>query len=288
MRTSTLLLPLLLSAAPLSAQTRVDHSSTMFSDGVHPTFAVAFIGTDARTVTAFWKEELKAISVKVTDKKELTGIAARIPAISPDTLRIQVKAEQPKGLAQVTLHVAIRSTSGFVGPDSPERELTAASAYVQQRAVMLKRQLARTDLDNGRRQLTRLRDELGMLQREKQRTEDNIERTRRKDAEALADAQAAEAEVPISAGKLEQLKADVKANPGEWTEKELRSAERDHTKLQERVRRSGDASVAAKKKVTDLEWEVKKNIKDQEAKQVAITKQEELVKQLEGNLANVQ
>lgn len=287
MRTSTLLLPLLLLATPLRAQTQADISSTMFSDGVHPTLAVAFIGTDARTVNAFWKEELKGISIKVTDKKELVGVAARIPAISPDTLRIQVKADQPKGLNQVTVHVAIRSASGFIGPDSPERELTAARAYVEQRSVVLKRQLAQADLENGRKQLGRLQDELNMLQREKTRTEENITKTQRKETEAQAEVQSGEAELPISAGKVDVLREQAKQAPSDESDKQLRSAEREHAKLQDRVRRAGDAAVAAKKKAADLEWEVKKNGKDQEAKQVAIGKQEELVKELERNLANV-
>lgn len=271
----------------LSAQTQADVSSFMFSDGVHPTLSVGFVNTDARTVTDFWKSELKGISLKVTDKKEVLGIAARIPTISGDTLRVYLKADQPKNVAMVTVHLAFLTTSGFVGPDSPEREITAAKAYVEQRSVMLKRQIANTTLENGRKQLSALQSDLNGLQRERTRMEENIARTKQKDAEALAEQQRGEAELPILAAKVDHLRNQLQQVPSEESEKQLRSAEREHAKLQDRIRRNGDTSVSAKKKIADLEWEVKKNIKDQEAKQTAITKQEELVKEFERALSAV-
>lgn len=289
MRTATFL-PILLWTWTLGtarAQTRADVSSTMFSDGVHPTFAVGLMGTDTRTVYAYWKEVLKGVSIKVTDKKEVIGATARIPTISPDTVRIYVKAEQPKGSALLMAHVSIKTTSGFIGPDSPERELIAARAYVEQNSVVLKRRIAQTILDQGRKKLSTLGTELSQLQREKTRLEENIDRTKRKDAEALTEQERGEAELPILVGKLDLLREQARTAPSEQTEKELRSAEREQTKLQDRIRRAGNSSVAAKKKVTDLEWEVKKNLKDQEAKQVEVGKQEELVKELERNVAAV-
>jgi hypothetical protein len=283
----SVLLPFIAVSLRLAAQTTADISSFMFSTGVHPTFAVAFDDTDAGTVNAFWKSELKGVSVKVADKKELIAIAARIPSISPDTIRLLVKADQPKGLRMVTAHVAVLTTSGFVGPDSPELELTAARAYVEQRSVVLKRQLAQSALEKGQKDLSRLQNDLDLLQREKTRSQEGITKNQRKDQEAQAEKAKAEEELVQLTSDVEAARQQVSATPTEEGEKQLKDKERQHAKAQERIRRAGDASVNAQKKVKDLEWSITRNVQDQAAKQQAIEKQEAVVEDLRQKLAAI-
>lgn len=287
MRPFHLLLPFLIAAPAVAQPVTVDMGSCQFSNGVHPTFDVRFEGTDARTVEAFWKTELKAISTAVTNKKELIGVAARIPAVSPDTLRLLVKAEQPKGTTTVTAHVAILTTNGFVGPDAPERELTASQAYVQQRSVALQRQLAQAALEKGERDLGRLKGELDMLVREKARAENTIAKTKEKDEQAAKDKEATDQELAKLGPELEAMQQEQAATPTEEGAKELKGRQKDQVKLQDRSRRLAESSVSAKKKVTDLEWRIKKNLEDQALKQQAVEKQQGVVEELRNKLASI-
>ena len=123
----------LLASATVHAQSAPGLSAYQFSDGVHPTFDATFEDARERDVASFWRNELKSISVKVTNKKELIGAAARIPAASPDTMRILIAVDRPKGGLYTTAHIAFLSTAGYVGPDTPERELNGCTQWVQQR-----------------------------------------------------------------------------------------------------------------------------------------------------------
>lgn len=288
MRSLPLLLLLsLLTVRSMGQAVTVDLGSHMFSNGVHPTFDVRFEGTDARAVEAFWKSELKAISLDVTNKKELTGVTARIPSVSPDTLRILIKAEQSKNSTTVTAHVAVLTTNGFVGPDSPERERTACQTYVQQRSVVLQRQVAQAALEKGERDLTRLRNDLDMLVREKARAENTIARTQEKDAQAVKDKEAADQELARLGPEVEALEKEQAATPTEEGAKELKDKRKDLERLRDKGRRFADTSVGAKKKVTDLEWSIQKNLEDQAAKQKAIEKQEGVVEELRNKLNGI-
>lgn len=287
MRT-TILAYALAAFLPLAAQpVTVELGSSMFSTGVHPTFDVRFEGTDVRSVEAFWKAELKAISMDVTNKKELMGISARIPAVSPDTLRILIRAEQPKGYAWTTAHIAVQTTNGFVGPDAPERERMACEAYVQQRAVTFQRQLAQAALEKGERDLLRLKSDLDMLVREKARAEGAIAKNQQKDADAVKEKEATDQELGRLMPEVEALEREQAATPTAEGAKELKDKQKDRTKLQDRSRRLADTSVSAQKKVKELEWEIKKNLDDQAAKQKAIEKQDTVVAGLREKLSSI-
>ncbi len=149
-RISTLLSALILATGLLAQQTAVEVSSFAFSDGVHPTFSFLFEGTDVKYVESFWRDELKKISTSVSSKKEVIGAGALLPQVSPDTVRILVKAEQRKNSPLITAHVAILTTAGYVGPTTNERAYEAARAFVQQHSTALRRQLAQQELTHGR------------------------------------------------------------------------------------------------------------------------------------------
>lgn len=281
------LLPFLLPLASL-AQVQPTLGGFMFSNGVHPTLDVTYENTDTRTVENFWKSDIKGISTSITNKKELIGVAARIPAVSPDTLRIFFKTEQAKGSTSVIAHIAFLSTSGFVGPDAPERELTACTEYVRQRAVTLKRQIAQGALDKGEHDLAKLQGDLDQLKREKMRTEGTIEKTKQKDEQAVKDKADADAELAKMPAALAPLEKDAADQPSKENTEALKDKQKEQAKLQDKSRRLEETSVNAKKKVTDLEWEIKKNLQDQDAKTAQIQKQQTLVDQLREKLGAIQ
>ena len=159
------------------AQTEVRTSSFAFAAGVQPTFSVQFKSADARTVESWFKDQLKDISADVTSKKDLVAIGTRLPEVSSDTIRVYVKADQPKKSTDVTLHLAFKAGGAFVGPDSEQRQVEGCRAWVYQEAVMLKKMLAQRELDAGTKQQARLEDALVMLVRENERLQKSIEKT---------------------------------------------------------------------------------------------------------------
>lgn len=271
-----LLAGVLAAAANLCAQLPPVAGAAQFSNGVHPTIDAVVQDADLRTVETFWRNELKAVSVKVSNKKELTGEAARIPAATMDTLRILIKVEQHKGAAEVTAHIAFLTATGYVGPDSPQRELDGCMAWVQQRSTSLQRIVAQKNLDGGNRELLRQQRRLEDLKRDKRRAENGILKAAQRSERAAQEQAAAEQE-------LEQL-----ANEGPASTDSTGTADKDRQKLinraNDKVKRSATAIAYATKRTKDLQWEIKKNEEDQAAQEKVVDRQQAEVKSLEEKL----
>jgi hypothetical protein len=269
----------LVCAAPaLRAQTTPTMSAFQFSDGVHPTFDATFPDTDARTVASFWKNELKSISVKVADKKEMIGQAARIPAATSDTLRILIKVEQPKGSTTAIAHIAFLTTAGFVAPDSPKRLLDGCTAWVQQRTVALQRRNTQKVLDDAQRELGRQQGRLNDLKRDRARAENGLVSTAQKSDKATQDKAAAEKQ-------LEELNSD-NSLPADSTAaaKAEKDRGRQRYKLQDRIKLLGHTIDSARKKTDKLNWSIKQNDQDQVAQQQVVDKQQAVVNDLQQKL----
>lgn len=276
------LIPFLLGAVNLHAQSAPGISAYQFSSGVHPTLDATFENASESEVTTFWRNELKSISAKVTNKKELIGATARIPSASADTMRIFIAVEKPKGALYATAHIAFRTTQGFVGPDSPERELNGCTEWVQQRTVTLRRQLAQAGLDRAKRVLENLNRQLDMLKREKQRAENGILKAQERGEQADRDKQELE-------GQLKGLADPAREAGADSTEQAQLEKERlrDQRKMESRVTRAAKTSQAMEKKVQDLQWAIKKNEADQVAKQNEVDRQQQVVNDLQEKLRNI-
>jgi len=284
----TLSITALLAATGLLAQQpQVEVSSFAFSDGVHPTFSFLFEGTDTKYVESFWKDELKKVSVSVSTKKEVIGIAAVVPQVSGDTVRVLMKAEQRKGSPLLTAHVAILSTNGFIGPNSDAKIFEAAKAFVQQRNTQLRRQLAEQELSLGEKGLAKLNGELQDLQREKERAAAGIEKSKQRAAEALIEQEKTKSEAEELGPRIMALQAELTTTPSEGGTKELNGLIKDRNKAQERTRKAQDDERNMTKKADDLTWAIKKNVEDQAKKSEAIAQQETLVKTLREKLSDI-
>ncbi len=289
MRTAlTLLVVASLLTSGAHAQTTVGVSSYTFSNGVHPTFSFFFEGTDVKYVEGYWRDELKRMSHDVLSKKEVIGAGALVPQVSPDTVRVLVKAEQRKGSPMLTAHVAILTRNGWVGPDSDPAVLEGAKRFVQERSTALRRQLAQQELTKAEKALTNLRNDLNGLQREKERAEASIEKSKQKAAEAVQEQTRTQRELEDLAPKVEAQRAENAATPSEATAKELSELLKQQSRLQDRHRKALDEERAMNKKADDLAWEIKKNVEDQARKNEDIARQETLVSSLRSKMEAIQ
>ncbi|HRH70309.1 MAG TPA: hypothetical protein PLB89_12450 [Flavobacteriales bacterium] len=268
-------------------QTQVEVSSFSFSDGVHPTFSFLFEGTDTKYVESFWKDELKNISASVSNKKEVIGAGAVVPQISADTVRVLMKAEQRKGSPLLTAHVAILATGGFIGPSSDARVFDAAKAFVQQRNTQLRRQLAEQELTLGEKGLAKLNAELQVLQRDKERAEAGIEKSKQRAAEAVIEQERAKAEADELGPRISALQSELATTPSDEGTKELNGLIKDRNRAQDRNRKAQDEERNMTKKADDLAWAIKQNVEDQAKKSEAIAEQTTLVKTLREKLADI-
>ncbi len=286
-RLSTFLAALFLATSLSAQQTEVEVSSFAFSDGVHPTFSFLFEGTDVKYVESYWKDELKKISASVSTKKEVIGISALVPQVSGDTVRVFMKAEQLKGSPLLTAHVAILTTTGFVGPNSEAKTFEGAKAFVQQRSTQLRRQLATQELTLGEKGLAELKSELQDLQREKERAEAGIEKSKQRAAEAVTEQEKTKAAAEDLGPRITALQSELATTPSEEGSKELNGLIKDRNKAQDRNRKAQDEERNMTKKADDLAWAIKKNVEDQAKKSAAIAEQETLVKALRQKLADI-
>ncbi len=272
-------LPLLLTAMAwtgLRAQVQPTMAAFQFSNGVHPTFDATFPDADERMVSRFWQNELKAISMRVTNKKEMVGHVARIPTASPDTLQVLIAVEKPKGLQRAVAHIAFFTTSGYVGPDSPQREQDGCLEWVRQRMVILQRQVAQAAVDEGQRELDGLNRQLTMLQREEQRMESGLHRARQRMYQAVQDSTQA-------AARTAELQAPVDTSGMDSTTNAAREKQRakDLARWQDRSKRSAHTRQDMQQRVQDLQWALKKSKEDQAAKQAQVSRQETVVRELQ-------
>lgn len=284
LRNTLLAASLLLCVDLTFAQTSVTPSSFAFSNGVHPTFSFVFEGTDVKYVESYWRDELKRISASVSTKKELIAAGALLPQVSPDTVRILVKAEQRKNSPLLTAHVAILTTAGYVGPTTNERAYEAARAFVQQHSTALRRQLAQQELTSAEKGLSQLRTELNNLQRERERTKSSIEKSRQRAAEAVTDQQKARATMDELTPRVEAKRLEVAQTPSDAGTKELNDLLKQQTKAQDTERKALETERNMVKKGEELELQVKKFDEDELRKQEAITRQETLVGSLREKL----
>lgn len=269
------------------AQTTVTPGSYGFSNGVHPTFSFIFEGTNVKYVESYWRDELKKISHGVSIKKEVVGAGAYLPAVSPDTVRILMKAEQRKDSPLLTAHVAIFTAAGYVGPDSDPKVYAAVQAFVQQHSTALRRQLAQQELTTAEKALGRARTELAGLQREKERAEQSVVKSQQKAAEALEEQQRTKTALEELAPRVEAKRNEVGAEPSEEGTKELNALQKEQTRTENSLRKAQESERAMLKKADDLSWEIKKNEEDQVRKEAEIARQETLVEALREKLAAI-
>lgn len=282
----TLLLVLSLTTA--SGQTTVSPSSFRFSSGVHPTFSFVFEGTDVKYVESYWRDELKKISDEVSNKKELIAAGALIPQISADTVRVLVKAEQRKGSPLLTAHVAFLTSAGYVGPSSNDKVFNGAQVFVQQHSTALRRQLAQQELTDAEKGLARLRTELSDLQRQKERDESSIEKSKQKAAEAVTEQDRTKKELDDLAPRIDAQRNAVVSAPSDEATKELSRLLKEQTRAQDRNRKAMEMERSMTKKADELTQGIKKNVEEQTRKQEAIDRQDTLVNTLREKLAAIQ
>lgn len=271
-----------------AAQTTVSYGSYAFSDGVHPTFAFIFEGTDTRYVESWWKDELKKISMDVSSKKELIGSGVLLPQVSPDTVRVMMKADQRRNAPMLTAHVAILTKAGWLDPNSDAGSLEGARMFVQQRSTLLRMQLAQQELTEAEKGLAILKRDLANLDREKERAEAGIVKSREKAADAVREQGESRAEADALTKRIEaQQQANIK-DPGEEGDKALKYLMKDHERALKQNEHALEQERSMLKKAEELTWDVRKNVEDQARKSEAIAQQEQLVNAMRAKLAAIE
>lgn len=270
------------------AQTTVTLGSYAFSTGVHPTFNFIFEGTDPKYVESYWKDELKKISVGVSDKKEVTGMGSLVPSISRDTLRILMKGEQSKGSPLLTAYVSIQSTTGYIGPNSDSTVQAAAIAFVQRNSTALRRQLAQQELTASEKDLLRLTTDLENLQREHERAQAGVIKSKEKAIEAAQEQKTTRAAMEELGPKVAAMRTEVNTTMNAELAKTLKGLEKEESKAVSQNGKALAKEQQMKKKADDLEREIKKNDEAQILKKKLIAEQETLVRSLKEKLDSIQ
>jgi hypothetical protein len=277
----------LLSASLLFAQTEVRVSSYTFANGVYPTFSVAFTGTDPSEVEKFFKGQLKSISADVSTKKELMAIGTRLPEVSGDTIRVFIRCEQLKRSPEVTTYVAFRVGDSFVGPDSEQRQSEGCRNWVYQQSVMLKKELAQHEVEAATKELDRLESDLAGLIKEKDRAQSSIERTQENITEAQQEKVATDGELTTLETRLNAKNQEVQNAPTEGNTKELQAMLKEQDKLKRKSERLEKSATDGKRKIEDLQYQIKKNLADQDAKSTAIDAQRKVVSEKKTKLGSI-
>lgn len=263
-----------LCALVLHAQVDVQLRSTTYSDGVHPCFSVTFDDTELRIVDDYWRNVLKGISHRVSGRKELIGVAALVPAISPDTMRILVKTETSKSLPRVTVHVAFRTTQGYAGRDGDERMTESSRAFVAEKALAFQRENAHARLKDAEKRLKRLQQDLDLLVREHERATGQREKALQRAVSAAEDEVKLVQEAAALRTELERIKARQEADPSEEGERELKDMTRRINKAESGIKNAASQQGSSENRASDIARAIERNLQDQDKKRGEISKQE--------------
>ncbi len=278
---------LLVSSLNVFSQTIVNNTSFTFSGGVYPTFSVTFNNADAGMVEKWYKTQLKSISADMGGKKEVMSIGTRLPEISSDTIRVFLKADKPKKSADVYLHAAFRVNGTFVGPDSDARQLEGCKSWMYQHAIMLKKELVQKELETTTKQQTILENELAGFVKEKDRAQNSIEKTQANITEDEQEKAEVEGKSTIMVTTVDAKRQEVANGPTEANTKELQDLLKEQTKLTGKSEKLAKNIESGKKKIENLQYQMKKNLADQDAKGKAIDLQKKLVEEVRTKLAGV-
>lgn len=271
----------------VSAQTEVRNASYTFAGGVYPTYSVVFNGTDKAAVEKWFKDQLKPISSDMAGKKEVMSIGTRLPEVSSDTMRVFVKADQPKGSKDVTAHVAFRVNMAFVGPDNEERQREGCRNWMYQNSVSFKKNIAQKELEAGQKKLGLLESDLAGLVKEKDRAQNTIEKTQHNIIDDEKDKVEAEGEGKILETKVEAKRQEVATASTAENTKELQSMMKDQEKLRKKAIKLTGSIGDGQKKIEELQFQIKKNLAEQDTKGKAIAAQKIVVEELTTKLAGV-
>ncbi|MCB0790766.1 MAG: hypothetical protein H6595_05530 [Flavobacteriales bacterium] len=276
--TRTLTLALIAWGLQASAQTQVQQTSFTFSDGLHPSFMVAFDNGDDKDLEGFYKNRLKMVSKDVSNKKEIKALGARVPEIAADTITILCAVEQPRKSTTVNVHLAFRVNGAFLASTSEELLRQNATDYAYRTAVAYKTKVLQDKLGAEQKTLEQFRNDLATLKKEKDRTENTLEKTKDKGKDAAKDKLDAEHELSTTNIAIETKKTEVAGDPSEQNTKDLQDLLKDRSKLESKIEKYTEDSADAEKKGKDLEQDIKDNLKQQDEKQKAIADQETKVK----------
>lgn len=280
---------LALAGVLLRAQpTQVEVSSYAFSNGVHPTFATTLHTERTSAVEDHWRSVLKGVSRKVEGRRELLARTALLPAISPDTMQVLIKAVTQKGSGVVTCHVAFHTTDGYVGPGSAPEQVEAARAYVREHTRALRLSLARRELTTAERLLAQQRRDLSTLQRDHERAA--AQQTRQLEKDSLARAEQAEGRTAVGAkqAELDAFRAQMGTSVDPADQEKLRTLEKELQKLRAKLTTAERNARTAQDRAEALVRNMERNRKAQGDMAVRIERQEALVEELRARLAAIQ
>ncbi len=267
-------------AALVQAQTEVRNTTFTYSGGVYPAFSVVFADIDAGDVEKYMRERLKPISLELGGKKEVMSIGTRIPAVSADTMRVFVKAEQAGKGGDVTTHVAFRLNNAFVGPESAEKELAGCREWVYQQAVMLKKNIAQEKAEEEQKRLDRLQADLADLVKDKARLENALEKNDRKVADDQREREQVEGEGKLMAERVAAKRQEMNTAPSEQLTKDHESLEKEQEKLTHKAAKLAEDIADGRKKSEELQYGIKLNLLNQDLKNKEIAGQSRVVKEM--------
>ncbi len=279
MRSSLFFLAIHLTALA-QAQTEVRNTTFAFSGGQYPTFSVVFADIDAGDVEKYMKERLKPISLELGGKKEIMSIGTRLPAVSGDTMRVFVKAEQAGKGGDVTTHVAFRLNNSFIGPESAEQERTGCRDWVYQQAVMLKKNIAQEKADEEQKRLDHLQSDLAGLIKDKVRLENALEKNDRKVSDDQREREQVDGEGKLMAERVAAKRQEMNTAPSEQLTKDHESLEKEQEKLTHKAAKLAEDIADGRKKSEELQYEIKLNQLNQDLKNKEIAGQSKVVKEM--------
>lgn len=268
-------------------RTTAELRSYVFSEGVHATFAVDLDGIDARTAEAHWRNVLKEVSMKVGGGKELVGIAARIPSITSDTVRILAKGVQVRGVPMTTMHVAFLTTRGTVGADADSAMVRACRQFVERHNLSLRQAHATGLLQAAERTLERMKREENILKRDHDRFEDQQRKAWERDTVAKAEQVRLAAELQQSEARSVALQAAMQEGATEEDLQERKALDRELARQRKALDRATRAEANAIKRAGLLTDALRRNEAAQVAKAQEIERQSAMVAELRERLERI-
>ena len=142
-------------------------------------------------------------------------------------------------------------------------------------------------MEAGQKHLANLESELAGLVKDKDRAQSSIEKTQHNIVEDEQAKVGAEGDGKIMETTVEAKKQEVATSPSEENTKELQSLMKEQEKLKKKAVKLTEDIADGKKKIDDLQFRIKQNLAEQDAKGKAIEAQKKVVEELTTKLGGI-
>ena len=232
-------------------------------------YMVTLFETDVAFVQREWRSQMKDVSRKLTTKKIWFIDNARIMSISQDTIDIYSDIESIKKTGNVELKVAFNVGGTFISVEDEKRD-AAVVKYIYDFAFRTSKKIVNDQVLAAEKALEKSNKQQELLERQEEQLNRTIEKNKDKIEKAEKDLVQNGKDLDKVNSEIEVKRSIANTSTDEKDAKALQKVLSKQSTLERNTDKLNNIIRSSKKKIDDGEYELTKNVEDQEENKVKV------------------